>query len=136
MDKMSSENNHTTQTEEEQEQLGQRLRESREYLGLSQEFVAEHLGIPRASISAIETGKRKVSSLELKQLARLYKTPLSYYLGEDEQQETGSYQDPMLRALFRTTRDLSDHDREQVLRFAQFLQQTGPAPSPKEDAEK
>ena len=42
----------------EQERLGALLREAREYLGLSQELVAEKLGIPRASVSAIETGKR------------------------------------------------------------------------------
>ena len=60
-------------SEQEQEALGLRLKEAREYLGMSQEFVAEQLGVPRASVSTMETGKRKVSSLELKQLARLYK---------------------------------------------------------------
>jgi len=38
--------------ETEHERLGSLLREAREYLGLSQEFVAEKLGIPRASVSA------------------------------------------------------------------------------------
>jgi transcriptional regulator with XRE-family HTH domain len=110
--------------DEEQERLGIRLRESREYLGLSQEFVAEHLGIPRASISAMENGKRKVSSLELKQLARIYKQPLSYFLGGDEFPTDATF-----NALYRTAKDLSEQDREQVLRFAQFLRQTGRAPT-------
>jgi len=44
----------------DEERLSQRLREAREYLGMSQEFVAEHLGLSRASVSAIETTKRKV----------------------------------------------------------------------------
>ena len=118
--------------DEEQEQLGNRLRESREYLGLSQEFVAEHLGIPRASISAMENGKRKVSSLELKQLARIYKQPLSYFLGEDELAPSEQSQDVVFSALYRTTRALSEQDRQQVLRFAQFLRQAGQAPAPKE----
>ena len=61
---------------EEQERLSRRLRESREYLGLSQEFVADYLGIPRASISALETGKRK-GPLELHQkIARSLRVPL------------------------------------------------------------
>jgi transcriptional regulator with XRE-family HTH domain len=119
--------------DEEQERLGNRLRESREYLGLSQEFVAEHLGIPRASISAMENGKRKVSSLELKQLARIYKQPLSYFLGEDEFDHVEQSQDVTFSALYRTTRVLSDQDRQQVLRFAQFLRQAGQAPAPKEN---
>ena len=36
-----------------QRRLAERLRESREYLGLSQQFVAEHTGISRVAISAI-----------------------------------------------------------------------------------
>ena len=52
-----------------EELLGSRLRDAREYLGLSQEFVAEQLRIPRASISAIETGKRKVSTRELSEFS-------------------------------------------------------------------
>ncbi len=112
----------------EQERLGNRLRESREYIGLSQEFVAEHLGIPRASISAIENGKRKVSSLELKRLARIYKQPLSYFLGGDEFPTDATF-----RALYRTAKDLSDQDRQQVLRFAQFLRQAGRPPTTTEN---
>src|SRR5438270_5767492 len=113
---------------EEQERLSRRLRESRKYLGLSQEFVADYLGIPRASISALETGKRKVSSMEIKQLARLYKVSVAALLGEDELALGEPKQEALFRALYRTTRDLSDQDREQVLRFAQFLQQAGRAP--------
>lgn len=120
-------------TDEEQEQLATRLREAREYLGLSQEEVAEYLRVPRASISAMEMGKRKVSSLELKQLARLYKYPLSYFLGEDEDAESEHLHDATFRALFRTARELSDQDRQQVLRFAQFLRQAGPAPAVPDD---
>ena len=62
----------------EQERLSQHLREAREFLGLSQEFVAEQLGLSRAAVSAIETNRRKVSSVELKQFARLYHLDLSF----------------------------------------------------------
>lgn len=132
---MSHMMNHDDQmlpVDEEQERLGNRLRESREYLGLSQELVAENLGIPRASVSAIENGKRKVSSLELKQLARIYKQPLSYFLDDDDLAHDEQPQDVVFSALYRTTRELSEQDRQQVLRFAQFLHQAGRAPSPKE----
>lgn len=131
MSDMMNQDDQMFPVDEEQERLGYRLRESREYLGLSQEFVAEHLGIPRASISAMENGKRKVSSLELKQLARIYKQPLSYFLGEDEFAHDEQSQDVIFSALYRTARALSDQDRQQVLRFAQFLRQAGQAPAPK-----
>lgn len=106
-------------------ELGRRLREAREYLGLSQEQVADHLGIPRPSVSTIEGGKRRISFLELKSLAALYRRPLSYFSDE----ETPAA-DETTDALFRTTQELSTTDREQVLRFAQFLKTAGPAKPP------
>ena len=112
----------------EQARLGAKLREAREYLGLSQEFVAEQLAIPRASISAIETGKRKVSSLELRDLARVYKRPVSYFLGA-ESEDPEELEDETVVALYRTTRSLNQEDRRQVLRFAQFLKGAGKAPA-------
>jgi transcriptional regulator with XRE-family HTH domain len=116
-------------------QIGQRLREARTYLGLSQEFVAEHLGVPRASVSAMESGKRKVTGLEIKRLAALYKQPVAYFLDADdtESQPGLAISDETSRALFRTARDLTAQDREQVLRFAQFLRQAGKAPVPQPD---
>ena len=44
--------------------LGERLREAREFLGLSQQEVAELLSVSRPAVSQMEAGKRKVSSLE------------------------------------------------------------------------
>jgi|SRR5579859_4340582 len=120
-------------SEEEQERLSRRLRETREYLGFSQEFVAEQLDIPRASISALETGKRKVSSVELKQLARLYKCSVAFLLEEGETAEDMLAEDATVRALFRTMRELSEQDRQQLLRFAQFLRQAGHASKLSED---
>lgn len=111
------------QASNDEERLSQRLREAREYLGLSQETVAEYLDIPRAAVSAFESAKRKVSSMELKSLAKLYRRPYDYFLGADEEQDVS------IAALHRTAHALSASDREQVLRFAQFLKQTGSAPS-------
>jgi transcriptional regulator with XRE-family HTH domain len=106
--------------------LGQRLREAREALGLPQAAVADHLNIPRPSVSDLEAGRRRVTFLELKQLAALYRRPLSYFSGEDT-----DIHDETSQALYRTTAQLNDDDREQVLRFAQFLRDAGPAQPPK-----
>ncbi|WP_420438083.1 helix-turn-helix domain-containing protein [Candidatus Poriferisodalis sp.] len=99
--------------------LAQRLRNAREYIGLLQEDVATALDIPRASVSAIESGKRRVSSLELRRLGRLYRRPVAWLLGEE-----GAEVD-MDTPLYRATADLSDQDKEQVLRFAEFLAGAG-----------
>ena len=103
----------------EQIALAQRLREAREYIGLLQEDVAAALEIPRASVSAIESGKRRVSSLELRRLGRLYRRPVAWLLGEEDTEVD------MNAPLYRATAALSDQDKEQVLRFAEFLAGAG-----------
>jgi transcriptional regulator with XRE-family HTH domain len=103
----------------EQVEVGQRLRLARETLGLTQEDVASALGIPRTSMIAMEAGKRNVTALELRRLARLYRRSVAWILGEEPTEaEQASVED---KALFRATSELSAADREQVLRFAQFL---------------
>lgn len=115
--------------EHEQQVLAARLREAREFLGLSQEEVAKALQVPRASVSAMEGGKRKVSSLELRDLAALYRTSVDRLLGtEDVPPE--EVLDESARALFRATRDLTTDERQRVVQFAQFLRSAGRAPAP------
>lgn len=110
----------------EYEEIGARLRAAREYLGLSQELVSQHLDVPRPAISAMERGGRKVSSVELKKLARLYGKPVAFFLGDESDPVLEA--DEVSTALFRATRQLSDADRQQVLQFAEFLRHSGPAP--------
>lgn len=110
----------------EQAEVAQRLRSARETLGLTQEDVASALGIPRTSVIAMEAGKRNVTALELRRLARLYRREVSWLLGEGPASiDENSAEDA---ALFRATAQLSTDDKEQVLRFAQFLA-AGDAPS-------
>jgi transcriptional regulator with XRE-family HTH domain len=101
------------------DQLRKRLREVREYLNLSQQFVADHTGLSRSAIADIERGARRVDSLELARLSQLYRYPVSYFLGEPES-ELGEGAD-ILKALARATKDLTKSDRDEVLRFARFL---------------
>lgn len=96
--------------------LAARLREAREYIGLKQEQVAMHLGIPRTAVSDIEKGKRTVSAIELKKLAHLYQRPVQFFTGEDP-----SVPDDV-EFLARTATALSDSDRQELQRFAEFLQ--------------
>jgi transcriptional regulator with XRE-family HTH domain len=109
--------------------LGERLRHSREYLGLSQGEVAEVLGVSRPAISQIEAGRRKVSTLEVAKLARLFGRRYEYFLGEVPE----PVEDETSQALFRAARDLTEDDRRQVLRFAEFLRNAGRAPAPESE---
>src|SRR4051794_29340945 len=103
-------------------QLAERIRQERAYVGLSQADVAEALNIPRAAVSALENGKRRVSGLELGRLAELFGTSVDRLLGRDVPA------DETTTALFRATKSLTDADKEQVLRFAEFLRGAGKAP--------
>ena len=106
--------------ETEWRQLGSRLREVREYLNLSQQYVADKAGIPRSAVSDIERGVRKVDSLELRKLSRLYMHPVGFFLGEEDASDE-------VRALARAVTDLTDQDRAEVVRFAQFLRHSAEA---------
>ncbi len=95
--------------------VAERLREAREALGFTQEEVSGVLGIPRTSVHAMETGKRNVSAIELRRLSRLYRQSVEWLLGEEIAPVAAD------SALYRATTNLSEDDKAQVLRFAQFL---------------
>ena len=97
--------------------LAERLRETREYLDLSQQFAAEQTGIPRSAISDIERGARRVESLELKRFAQVYGVTVSYFL-EDDAAVDG---DAEMRVLARMIGGLNEDQREEVRRFANYL---------------
>lgn len=110
----------------EQQVLGKRLKEIREYLGLSQQYVTATTGIARTAISEIERGNRKVDSLELRRFARAYQTSVGRLLGEVKESETA------FAALERALVDLSPTDQDEVLKFAEFLSHrkaTDPGPA-------
>jgi transcriptional regulator with XRE-family HTH domain len=104
--------------DEDRKALGERLREAREYLGFSQDQVATFLGVPRSALSLMETGQRKVEALELKKLAGLYKRPVGYFTGEEEEEASFGAD---VKHLARKVAELSADDREEVVRFADFL---------------
>ena len=81
-------------------------------------------------MSAFESGKRRVSPLELRRLGRLYRRPVAWLLNEEGAELE------MDAPLRRVTETLSDHDKEQVLRFAELLAGAGrPGPARAERTE-
>jgi transcriptional regulator with XRE-family HTH domain len=54
--------------------IGLRIRSFREAKGMSQQKMAERLGVSRPTISQIENGERKVCAEELKKLAEIFNT--------------------------------------------------------------
>jgi transcriptional regulator with XRE-family HTH domain len=98
--------------------LGVKLKKHREYLGMSQQYVAECTGIPRSAVSEIEHGNRRVDAVELTKLARLYQVPASWLLDEDEQARADTH---ALALFTRKFGRLTSEDQAQLAEFAEFL---------------
>jgi transcriptional regulator with XRE-family HTH domain len=65
--------------------LAHALKAARQQTGLTQEAASAALGVSRATLSAIESGKRRVLANELQQLATLYAIPMQMLLGASEE---------------------------------------------------
>jgi Zn-dependent peptidase ImmA (M78 family)/transcriptional regulator with XRE-family HTH domain len=95
--------------------LGDRLKEARKARGLTQEVVAEKLGILRTTLVAIEKGDRKITPDELVEMARLFGRPVSEFVSNR------TNQDPFLPQ-FRLPPDQRNIDESQLTQAAMELE--------------
>lgn len=93
-----------------------RLREAREYIGLSQEDAGRVLGFSAGTIDSVEAGELTFSPATMERVSGLYRRPVAWLKGEPASpvQITPEPHDLMEK--------LSDHDRSEVVAFAEFLQ--------------
>lgn len=92
----------------------ERLKEARKYLKLSQEFVANQMNLSRPTISAIESGQRKVTAEELGKFSRLYGISTDELMNgkTDESSETTMFA--------RAFSELSDIDKKEIMSLINF----------------
>ncbi len=103
-------------------EIGRRIRELRTNLngtGISQEALAEQINANVNSLSRWETAMYKPSVHDLEKLARFFRIPISYFLPE-------SGVSLRISALLSATRDMSDRDLEEVVRYALFRRTLAP----------
>ena len=62
--------------------LGARLQDARRARGLTQQAVADRLGIARTTLVAIEKGERRILPDELIKLAAIYGRPVSEFVAK------------------------------------------------------
>jgi len=115
-----------TTEDNDRRKIGQRLKEIREYLGLSQDEVAKALKMSRPAVSLIESGERKVDALELKKFAAIFQQPVEYLVADQpapaaEQPAHLPRASKEVIALARTASKLSPQDQIELARFAEFL---------------
>ena len=94
-----------------------RLRAARKLRGLEQAQVAAKAGLPAASISHFEAGKRKPSFDNLRRLARALDVTTDYLLGNVEDVGLGAEG----QALYRNVEKLTDSDRTLAEGFMRLL---------------
>lgn len=119
MDPQNNERQQKVDEAAERVKLAERLKVTRDYLGFSQDEVAQFLGIPRSALSNIENGQRRVEVVELTRLAALYKKPVAYFTSAPGAQVDAL--PPDVEHLARKVSAMSKKDREELSRFADFL---------------
>ena len=98
--------------------LAVRLREMREYLGLSQDEVAKLTQIPLSTLLSIEKAEREVDVQELERFGEIYRCSVDALTGDAT--ETAAIQ-RKIQFLANAASKLSAQDREELLRFARFV---------------
>jgi Zn-dependent peptidase ImmA (M78 family)/transcriptional regulator with XRE-family HTH domain len=91
-------------------ELARRIRQARESCAMTQEEVAEKLGVSRPIVVQIEQGKRPVTGLELQSLAYLFARDIREFLADE------FAEDDVVQALFRSHEDAGEEGVRQALR--------------------
>lgn len=116
--------------------LGRRLRRRRRLLGLTQQQLADQVGIRFQQIQKYECGANRISAARLWQLAEALESPVSYfYDGLDEMAETGGssgrggemYSRKETLDLIQAYYQLDERPRRRLLDLAKSLHEAGAA---------
>ena len=94
-------------------ELNERIKSARIDLHLSQQYVADYIGINRSAIAEIESGKRNVSAKELDLFSKLF------MISTDELLH-GSNVDTPQKLFARTFEQLDEDDQKEILNLIEF----------------
>lgn len=93
--------------------LNERIKKSRTDLHLSQEYVANYLGIGRSAVVEIESGKRSVKAEELEKLSELFLVPADTLL-------KGTQTSVPTQMFARGFDQLDQVDQQEILNLIEF----------------
>ena len=97
-------------------EIGKRIEEIREQVGLSQSALARAIGTSQSAISQIEAGDRNPSYDMLRQIAKALNVSVPHLVGAEVEQLK-----PDELAHFRSYRGLSDEAKKELEDFAAYL---------------
>lgn len=98
-------------------QLGEKIKEAREILSLSQEALAEKVEVSQRSIASYETGSVIPRGMTLKRLARVLGVSVDYLMDEqNEDPKSGMQKDPYFENIRETYGAQSEAEAKNLLR--------------------
>ncbi|HEY9687617.1 MAG TPA: helix-turn-helix transcriptional regulator [Coleofasciculaceae cyanobacterium] len=95
-----------------------RLKQARLEAKLKQEVVARYLQIPVSAVSSFESGNRKLDSIELFMLAKLYQKPMEWFfnerpdymfIGNKQSEHAPDPEDPLISECFQLLKNAPRH---------------------------
>ncbi|MCQ2413130.1 MAG: helix-turn-helix domain-containing protein [Sphaerochaetaceae bacterium] len=92
----------------------EKLKIARMRIGITQEYVARQLGIPRTAVVQIENGSRKITSGELAILCDLYGLSADYVLKSQTVDTT------RMKFIARSFDSLSAEDQQEIASLIEF----------------
>ena len=94
----------------------ERIKELRNQLHLSQDYVAKYLGISRSTYTQMENGKRKVLADEVAQLSNLFGVSTDSLLNNTELSQPAT-------VFARSFEKLDQRDQEEIMNLIRFKEQ-------------
>lgn len=75
------------ETTRQKREIGERMKHRRDYLGMTQQEVADYLDIDRVTYTQYEIGKNQIPSVLLPRLAKMFRVSAGYFFGEVDPSE-------------------------------------------------
>lgn len=97
-------------------EIYERIKELRNQLNLTQEYVADYLGVNRATVTQMENGKRKVSADELSKLCLLFGVSADALLHGEEISKPAT-------VFARSFERLNERDQAEIMNLIRFKEQ-------------
>ena len=96
--------------------LNERIKELRNRLHLSQDYVAKYLGLSRSTYTQMENGNRKVLADEVAQLCKLFGVSADDLLNDNEISQPA-------KMFARSFAELDERDQAEIMNLIRFKEQ-------------
>ena len=96
--------------------INERIKNFRNQLHLSQEYVANFLGINRATDTQMENGKRKITAEDVSRLSELFGVTADALLNENKMSQPAN-------VFARSFEKLDENDQAEIMNLIKFKEQ-------------